>query len=98
MKKTSGGVQARINKTGYFFVLPFVLVYAIFQLWPIIYTFILSFSDLKGLRSTFNLVGFENFAKLVKDKYFWGSVQHNAVMHFWQLSQSALLYGASHSS
>ena len=30
-------------KYGYLFILPFFLIYAIFQLWPLINTFILSF-------------------------------------------------------
>ena len=73
MNKISG-VQKRINIYGYLFILPFILVFLIFNLWPTLYTFILSFGDLKGLKTSFNIVGFTNFSKLFADKYFWGAV------------------------
>ena len=79
MKKKSG-IETKTNRNGYFFVLPFILVYAAFQLWPILYTLILGFSDLKGLRSDFSFVGLKNFQKLINDKYFWGSVKNTFIM------------------
>lgn len=78
--KKPGGIEHRFKKYGYFFVLPFVLTYAVFQLWPTVYTFILAFSDLKGLRSDFALVGLTNFTKLLQDKYFWEAIQNTAIM------------------
>ena len=46
-------------KWGYLFILPFFLVYAFFQIWPLINTFILAF---KGNASTQNdWVGWDNF-------------------------------------
>ena len=50
MKKKSG-IETRVNRAGYFFVLPFILVYAAFQLWPVIYTLLLGFSDVKGFKT-----------------------------------------------
>jgi len=49
----ASGAQRRIKsisyaKYGYFFILPFFLVYFFFQFWPLINTFILSFKDYKG--------------------------------------------------
>jgi len=50
-------------KYGYIFILPFFIVYLFFQLWPLIYTFILAF---KGNQSNGeNFVGFENFNHLL---------------------------------
>lgn len=74
------GVQAKVNRFGYFFVLPFVLVFLVFNLWPTIYTFFLSFGDLRGLKSTFNFVGFANYKKLVSDPYFWGAVGNTFII------------------
>ena len=79
MKKKSG-IETKTNRNGYFFVLPFILVYAAFQFWPILYTLILGFSDLKGLRSDFSFVGLKNFQKLIHDRYFWGSVKNTFIM------------------
>ncbi|MDR3303532.1 MAG: sugar ABC transporter permease [Treponema sp.] len=77
------GIESRFQKWGYFFVLPFVVVYALFNLYPTAYTLILSFTDLKGLRTDFNFVGGANFLRLVKDKYFWGAVGNTFIMWGW---------------
>ena len=65
------GAQRRIKsisyaKYGYFFILPFFIVYFIFQLWPLINTFILSFHgngnpSEKNTTSNDVLVGFDNY-------------------------------------
>ena len=73
-------VSDRINKKGYFFIIPFVLIYLLFNFWPTIYTFILSVGDLKGLKKTFKIIGFGNYVRLVTDKYFWGSVANTFII------------------
>ncbi len=78
MKKTT--IETRVNRTGYFFVIPFVIVYAFFNLWPTIYSVILSFGDLKGLKSDFDIIGFANYKRLVTDRFFWGSVGNTFIM------------------
>ncbi len=80
MKKKVSSIEARTNRAGIAFVLPFIIVYAAFQLWPVIYTFLLAFGNLKGLRSDFDLVGFVNFKRLITDKFFWGSVGNTFIM------------------
>jgi len=74
------GHETKTNRWGYVFVAPFILVFCIFNLWPTLYTFILSFTDLRGLRSDFDFVGFANFAKLVKDPYFWGALGNTFII------------------
>lgn len=73
-------VQKRLNKYGYLFTLPFVVIFLIFNLWPTIYTFLLSFGDLRGLKTDFNLIGGANFVKLVSDRYFWGAVGNTFII------------------
>jgi len=77
---TKSSVQARINKTGYFFCLPFMIIFLIFNCWPTIYTFLLGFGDLAGLKTSFNLIGLKNFADLVQDKYFWAAVRNTFIL------------------
>ena len=79
MKKKSG-IETRMNRAGYFFVLPFILVYAAFQLWPVIYTLLLGFSDVKGFKTDMGFVGLDNFKRLITDKFFWGSVKNTFFM------------------
>ncbi|MCL2835096.1 MAG: sugar ABC transporter permease [Treponema sp.] len=76
----NGGNQKKINRWGYFFVTPFVVVFCIFYLWPTIYTFALSFTDLKGLRSDFNFIGFANFQRLLQDKTFLTTIKNTLII------------------
>ncbi|MDR0496306.1 MAG: sugar ABC transporter permease [Treponema sp.] len=80
MKNQLLGHEAKTNRWGYFFVAPFVIVFCVFNLWPTIYTFMLSFTDLRGLRSDFNFIGLENFIKLIGDQYFWGALQNTFII------------------
>lgn len=80
--KGPSGIERKLSKYGYIFILPFLLTYLAFQLWPIIYTILLSFSDLKGLRADFSLIGLENYKKLITDKYFWEAIQNTGIVWF----------------
>ena len=61
-------------------MLPFVVVYGLFNLYPTVYTLVLSFTDLKGLRADFSFVGGANFLRLVTDKFFWGAVGNTFII------------------
>jgi len=74
------GHEARTNRWGYVFVAPFVIVFCVFNLWPTLYTFILGFTNLRGLRTDFNFIGLENFRRLVKDPYFWGALGNTMII------------------
>jgi multiple sugar transport system permease protein len=50
-------------KYGYMFIAPFFLVYCFFQVWPLIYTFILSFKGNQAASA--NWVGFENYSTIL---------------------------------
>lgn len=78
--KKPTGMERRRNRWGYFFVAPFIIVFLVFNLYPTIYTLVLSFSDLRGFRSDFSIIGFENYAKLITDPYFWGAVGNTFII------------------
>ncbi|MDR0502243.1 MAG: sugar ABC transporter permease [Treponema sp.] len=80
MQRKVIGHEARTNRWGYVFVAPFITAFLVFNLYPTINTFMLAFSDLRGLRNDFNFVGLENFAKLIKDPYFWGALQNTFII------------------
>ncbi len=66
----ASGAQRRIKsisyaKYGYFFILPFFLVYFFFQLWPLINTFILSFQENLQIGDSAKFVGFDNYRDLL---------------------------------
>lgn len=86
MKQKTIGNEARINRWGYFFVLPFVIVYFAFNFYPTIYTLFLAFTNskgFKGLAGNYEVVGLKNFTKLFSDKYFWGAVKNTFIMWGW---------------
>lgn len=72
MKKKSKAV--RYNKWGYIFLLPFIIVYVIFQLIPMVTTIYNSFFEnyLSGLTQIGpNFVGLANYKKLFSDGDIW---------------------------
>ena len=80
MQKKIIGHAGRTNRWGYVFVAPFILVFCLFNLWPTIYTFMLGFTDLRGLSPSYNFIGFENFTKLISDPYFFGALQNTFII------------------
>lgn len=80
--------MARVLKTkrknenvAYLFILPFILMFAIFKLYPMIYGFCVSFLDrnsIKKLTST-NFVGLQNYIKVLKSPTFWQTLGHTFI-------------------
>ena len=62
----------------YVFVLPFILSFFIFWVYPLITAFTMSFQDIGAIKSEW--IGFANYAKLLKDNVFhiavWNSVKY----------------------
>ncbi len=58
------------NNWGYFFVAPFVIVFCIFSVYPVLRTLYLSFTDLKVVGDP-NFIWFENYRRVITDKFFW---------------------------
>jgi len=76
-----GGFAAQRRRTAvvaWLFALPFLVIFAVFMLGPLLGSFAMSFSDLtvRDLRSPFNvnIVGFENFVTLFQDELFVKSI------------------------
>lgn len=64
----------RYNRAGYFFVAPFVIVFLIFSVYPVLRTLYLSFTNAKVTTLNLQMVGFANYLRVLKDKYFWISL------------------------
>jgi len=76
-----------LNKTklrdtfiSYLFLAPFMIIFAVFLLYPVFYSFYLSFRTVAPTTDLFNVfvdmkfVGFKNYINLVKDFEFWWSL------------------------
>ena len=75
------GMMRQEERMGYLFILPFLAMFAIFKLYPMIYGFIVSFwnrnSEMKLLDTTF--VGFDNYISVLKSRSFWEAFGHSIV-------------------
>ena len=61
-------------RCAYAYMLPFFLVFLIFKLYPIIYTFVLSLCDMDLLSGNLTFVGLENYVRLLSSQYFFNSI------------------------
>lgn len=62
------------NNYGYFFIMPFFILFFIFSLYPILYTFLLSLHEYDGMSDKV-FVGMDNYSRLIGDKFFWKSIK-----------------------
>ena len=75
------------DKYGYLFVAPFVIVFLVFQLYPIFFTFRTSLTDAATWAKVLDnkIIGFDNFAKLFAfetevSQFFWQSLGNTVIM------------------
>ena len=65
-KKTKvNGMEKRKRRTGLLFILPSVVLCAVFMLWPLMEVLRYSLTDWNGLSATYNYVGLTNYKNLV---------------------------------
>ncbi len=60
----------------WFFLSPWILLFGVFSLYPLIYSLIISFADYNILTSRFSFNGIENYFKTVTDPEFLKAVGH----------------------
>lgn len=62
----------------YLFILPFFLLFLVFQLIPIVWTVFISFTDWKGIGVP-KFCGIKNYRKMMIDNMFWDALGNTAV-------------------
>jgi len=65
----------------YLFISPFYILFAIFFLYPLIFSIYLSFTQWSGL-GPIKFVGFNNYILLLKDRVFWQSMLNGVILFF----------------
>ena len=65
-------------KAPYLFILPFFILFFVFQLVPTIWTFYISFTDWKGIGDP-QFSGLGNYKKMMVDNMFWESLGNTVV-------------------
>ena len=72
-KSPRGKIQEHL--WGYLLIAPFLLVYLVFNFYPLVQGFIISFFKW-NITGNKTFIGFENYINLFKDKLFWQSLWH----------------------
>ncbi len=68
--------QWRDTIAGYAFVIPFLILFTIFTLYPIIRGFWISLHKWELVGTNIQYIGFKNYERLLDDKLFWSSMEH----------------------
>ncbi|WP_421743230.1 carbohydrate ABC transporter permease [Cellulomonas sp.] len=66
--------RARDNRIGWAFVAPFVVVFVMFLIWPLVHGFYLSFTGESITGAGGELIGFDNYAEALADPIMWRSL------------------------
>ena len=83
MKSNSGGKAVRYNKCGYIFLIPFIVVFVIFQLVPLVNTIYNSFFEnyMSGLTQVGpRFVGLDNYKALFSSGDIWTYFKNTMVL------------------
>lgn len=54
-------------------------IYALFVVWPFVQSIYYSFTDWTGLSPDFEMVGFDNYTRMLDDDVFWKSLWHSVL-------------------
>lgn len=76
MHKRRGYYRER-NRTHLLLVLPDVILYTVFSVFPILLGIYYSFTDWDGIRKSYQFIGLRNYIKMFTDKRFLNSVSFN---------------------
>lgn len=68
--KPTKSKRKNIDNVGYLFVAPFVIVFLIFSVYPVLRTLYLSFTNFRGFGEA-TWTGVANYTRVLKDKFFW---------------------------
>ncbi|NOV01107.1 carbohydrate ABC transporter permease [Paenibacillus planticolens] len=75
----SPGWKLQLRLAPYLYISPYFLLFLLFSLYPIIYSFYLSFTDWNGSKEK-RFIGLENYTVLLNDHAFWLSLWNSVVI------------------
>jgi len=65
------------------FIVPSLVLYLIFYIWPFIYAFYISVFDWSGYSKKMTFCGFDNYVKVFRDPIVWSGLKHNLYFLLW---------------
>ena len=79
LKKGTARPRYRLDLMPYLFILPAVVIYVVFNLGPVLASFVLSFFRWDLLTPTPEFIGFEHYDYILNDDRFWNALSHNFI-------------------
>jgi multiple sugar transport system permease protein len=76
-KPSAGKHRKNINNIAYLFLAPFIIVFLIFSVYPVLRTLYLSFTSYPGYGEP-AWVGLDNYVRVINDKFFWSALWNTA--------------------
>jgi ABC-type sugar transport system permease subunit len=75
------GLRAWLRRylAAYLFILPALLLYTLFVLYPFLNTIYFSLTDWDGAQPVKQFIGFGNYQRLLQDPLMWQSLKHNLI-------------------
>ncbi len=70
------------TKTTFIFLLPWIIILLLFWLFPLVYSFILSFTKYSILSGKVDWIGLDNYLKLLYDPDFWTALKNTSFFVF----------------
>ena len=61
---------------GYLFILPALLLFLLFGVYPFLRTIVISFTNWDGIAANYSFVGLENYKNIFTDSLWWKSIQN----------------------
>lgn len=78
-----GAYYRYLNRTGWIYITPAMVLYGIFMLYPILSSLSMVTNKAQGFNKTF--IGFGNFIRMFKDLNFWTAMRNNFLFMFIQI-------------
>lgn len=69
------------HRWAYVFISPFFILFAVFALYPILFSLWLSFHEWNGF-TAMQFIGLDNYRQLFRDSYFWNSMLNTVILFF----------------
>ncbi len=79
-RATRGIPMLREDQQGQLLIVPAVIIMAVFTVYPLLAGLWTAFTDQNLLRSQVNVVGLDNFQRMLADPVFWESLEHSLVL------------------
>lgn len=71
-----------VKASPYLYIAPFFVLFGLVGLFPLVYTFVVSFNEWDLLKGPGDWVAFENYVNVLTDRFFWNSIGNTISIFF----------------